>query len=263
MGFIKKSKETEWPYYRDGAFGPIRFNVQHACNHDGNDPITTKQVAVVIPTGATVQKINTTLPAPWEFPTFEPPYQEIGSASPDANGYDWAIQFVKPHAQTSLNKVYPIMGKTSTGENIPRALVWVGDHPDNNDADLLITNFFPEIPAESCIKEAQYFFPSAQFCTTQGQPNSVSGWLLGTTSQWTKDRLGESAVQWSLTVSVMRDLTKKPLPSNCGNGDIIGIYPSREDIDQYLRPVSMDKKGHKVQQKSINWWLKQRQHGDH
>lgn len=43
---------------------PFTNNVQHACNHEGTGPITTKQVAVVIPTGATVQKINTTLACP-------------------------------------------------------------------------------------------------------------------------------------------------------------------------------------------------------
>lgn len=189
-GLYKKSKELGWPYYDgevEGTFGPVRFNVQHACGHEG-ERVTTKQVAMVIPTGATVQKISTTLPNPWEFPAFEPTYEELGSASPDANGYDWAIWFTKPFAQASLNRVYPIdPGTSSTGDPIARAYVWVGDHPDDNDADLTITTWFPEIPAESCVKEVQYFFPAAQFCSTPGKPNSVSGWLLGTTSEWSKD----------------------------------------------------------------------------
>lgn len=258
-GLYEQSKEAEWPYYKDGAFGPVRFNVQHACGHTEGSVVSTKQVAVVIPTSTTVKRINTTLSGPWNFPNFEPAYQELGPASPDANGYDWAVQFVKPHAHAAFGKVYPIMGKTSTGEDIPRAMIWVGDHPDSNDADLLSTMFFPEIPAASCVKEVQYFFPSAQFCSTVGQPNSVSGWLLGTTGEWSKENLGESTVQWSLAVSMLRDLKTKPLPSNCGNGETIGIYPSREDIDQYLRPVSIDRKGHKIQQRSVDWWLKQRQ----
>ncbi len=263
-GLYKKSKEADWPYYQDGAFGPVRFNVQHACGHTEGAMVTTKQVAVVIPTSPTVRRIDTTLTNPWDFPNFEPTYQELGPASPDANGYDWAIQWLKPHSHASFNNVYPIMGKTSTGEDIPRALVWVGDHPDNNDADLLVTMSFPEIPAASCVKEVQFFFPSAQFCSTVGQTNSVSGWLLGTTSEWSKEMLGESLVQWSLAISMLRDLKTKPLPSNCGNGETIGIYPSREDIDQYLKPVSVDKKGRKVHQKNVDWWLKQRekQHDD-
>ncbi|HLP81924.1 MAG TPA: hypothetical protein VK141_08055 [Nitrosomonas sp.] len=74
--------------------------------------------------------------------------------------------------------------------------------------------------------------------------------------------LGESTVKWSLTISMLRDLKTKPLPSNCGTGETIGIYPSREDIDHYLKPVSMDRKGHGIQQKSVESWLKQRQKHD-
>ncbi len=253
-GLYEESKKSEWPYYQDGAFGPVRFNVQHACSHEEGAPVSTKQVTVVIPTGTTVKKVSTTLPGPWEFPNFEPAYQELGPASPDASGYDWAIKFVKPYTQASLNRVYPIVD--SSGSETPRALVWVGDHPNNNDADLMATMWFPEIPAESCVKEAQYFFPSAQFCSTHRQPNTVTGWLLGTTDQWAKENLGESQVQWSLTVSMLRDLKTKPLPSSCGGGEVIGIYPSREDIDKYLRPVFVDKKGQNVKQKGIDWWIK-------
>jgi hypothetical protein len=261
-GLYEKSKESDWPYYQDGAFGPVRFNVQHACSHEeGTGRVSTRQLTVVIPTGATVKRVDTKLPGPWEFPNFDPAYQELGPASPDANGYDWAISFVKPFAQAALNRVYPIMGKTSTGENIPRALVWVGDHPNDNDADIMATMFFPEIPAESCVKEVQYFFPAAQFCSTPRQPNTVTGWLLGTTENWTKERLGETQVQWAPTVSMLRDLNKKPLPSSCGSGETIGIYPSREDIDQFLRPISVDKKGHHFNQKNVDWWIKR--HDDH
>ncbi|MCG7756420.1 MAG: hypothetical protein LZF63_07150 [Nitrosomonas sp.] len=258
-GLYEESKKSEWPYYQDGAFGPVRFNIQHACSHAEGAPVSTKQVTIVIPTGTTVKKVNTTLPGPWEFPNFDPAYQELGPASPDANGYDWAIKFVKPYTQASLNRVYPIVD--SSGSETPRALVWVGDHPNSNDADLMATMWFPEIPAESCVKEAQYFFPSAQFCSTPRQPNTVTGWLLGITDQWVKENLGESQVQWALTVSMLRDLKTKPLPSSCGNGEVIGIYPSREDIDQYLRPVFVDKKGQNVKQKGIDWWIKR--HNDH
>lgn len=252
-GLYEKSKESEWPYYQDGAFGPVRFNIQHACSHNEGDPVSTKQLTIVLPAGATVKRVNTTLPGPWEFPPFEPAYQELGPASPDAKGYDWALQFVKPYAQASLNRVYPIMGPTG---DVPRALVWVGDHPNNNDADVMATMFFPEIPAESCVKEVQYFFPAAQFCSTRGKPNTVTGWLLGETDQWPKSLLGETQVQWAQTVSILRDLEKKPLPSSCGAGDVIGIYPSKEDIDQYLKPVSVKKNGD-VKQKSVDSWIKQ------
>lgn len=257
-GLYEQSKAADWPYYTDGAFGPVRFNVQHACSHEEGAPVSTRQLTIVLPTGSTVKRIDTKLPAPWEFPNFDPPYQELGNASPDANGYDWALQFVKPYTQASLNRVYPIQGTNSTGEAIPRALVWVGNHPNDNDADIMATMYFPEIPTDSCVKEAQYFFPAAQFCSTRGQSNTVTGWLLGTTNQWTKDLLGETNVQWAPTVSVLRDLEKKPLPSNCGSGEVIGIYPSREDVDQYLRPVSVDSKGGTVKQKSVDWWIKQR-----
>ena len=257
-GLYEESKKAEWPYYVDGAFGPVRFNVQHACSHNEGDPVSTRQVIMVLPTGTTVKKVNTKLPAPWEYPNFDPPYQEVENASPDATGFDWAMQFIKPHAHAAFNRVYPIQGKSATGETIPRALAWVGDHPNDNDADLTSTMFFPEIPESSCVKEVQYFFPTAQFCSTRGQPNTVTGWLLGVTNNWTKNRLGETHVQWAPTVSIMRDLEKKPLPSNCASGEILGIYPSREDIDQYLKPVSVNKKDGTVKQQSIEWWLKQR-----
>lgn len=259
-GLYEESKKSEWPYYQDGAFGPVRFNVQHGCSHDeGAGRVSTRQLTVVIPTGATVKRVNTMLPGPWEFPNFDPPYQELGPASPDASGYDWAVKFVKPHTQASLNRVYPITD--STGAEQPRALVWVGNHPNDNDADIMATMYFPEIPAESCIKEAQYFFPAAQFCTTPGKPNTVTGWLLGTTDHWSKENLGETQVQWAPTVSILRDLNTKPLPSNCGSGEIIGIYPSRKDIDKFLKPVSINKNGD-AKQRSVDSWLK-RQNENH
>ncbi len=86
------------------------------------------------------------------------------------------------------------MGKTSTGEDIPQAIIWVDGHADSNDADLISTMFFLEIPSASRVTEVQYFFPSARFCNTVEQPNSVSRWLLGTTNEWPKEMLDESLV---------------------------------------------------------------------
>lgn len=86
------------------------------------------------------------------------------------------------------------MGKTSTGKDISQAIIWVGDHADSNDSDLISTMFFSEIPAASRVKEVQYFFPFARLSNTVEQPNLVSGWLPGTTNEWPKEMLDESLV---------------------------------------------------------------------
>ncbi len=259
-GLYEKSKAKEFPYYKDGAFGPIRFNVQHACDPEPYfdfSNVTTKQVAIVIPTGKDVQLVDTVLKAAWEFPPFDPAYKELGPASPDADGNDWGIQFLKPQPNPALPKAYAILGETSKGETIPRAVVWVGDHPDTNDTDLVATIYFPEIPEKSCVQEVQYFFPSAQFCGNFTPVNAkpMEGWLLGTTAKWSKSMLGETEVQWAPIALVNRDLKAKPLPASCnGKGKKIGVYPSKADIDKYLRPVSVDKKGVATQQPP-NWWI--------
>jgi hypothetical protein len=253
-GLYEESKKLDWALYEDGAFGPVRFNVQHACGHAEFSTVTTKQVVIVMPNGKNTKLINTVLPGPWNFPPFDPAYKELGSASPDAKGHEWAINWLKPMTQASFPKAYPILGQTSGGGTVPRAVVWVGDHPDGNDADLAVTMEFPTIPKNSCVKEVQYFFPMAQFCGNTDPAHSIQAWMLGTTDQWSKSLLGESNVQWAPTLFMRRDLKKKPLPTNCGQGQSIGVYPSREDIDKYLRPVSVDTNGVPIQ-KSVQWWI--------
>lgn len=253
-GDYAQSRKQDWAIYQDGAFGPVRFNVQHACGHTAFSKVTTNQVVIVMPNGKNTQRIDTVLPKPWNFPPFDPGYKELGPVSPDQDNHEWAVNWLKPMTQASFNKAYPILGETSGGGTAPRAVVWVGDHPDGNDADLTVTMEFPTIPKKSCVKEVQYFFPMAQFCSNATGAEPVMAWMLGSTDQWPKERLGESEVQWAPALFMRRDLKKKPLPAKCGEGEVLSVYPSRSDIDQYLRPVSVDNQGVATQQ-SVQWWI--------
>ena len=54
-GLYEKRKESDWPYYQDGAFGPVRFNVQHACSHEeGTGRVSTRQFRVLTVSGVAV-----------------------------------------------------------------------------------------------------------------------------------------------------------------------------------------------------------------
>lgn len=253
-GDYAASKQLDWAVYQDGAFGPVRFNVQHACGHESFSDVVTKQVVIVIPNGTHAKRIDTVMPRPWTFPPFDPGYKELGPASPDRVGREWGVNWLKPMTQASFPKVYPLLGEISGGGIAPRAVVWVGDHPDTNDGDLSVTMEFPTIPKSSCVKEVQYYFPMAQFCSNTGAAPAAMAWMLGATAQWPKELLGESNVQWAPALFMRRDLKKKPLPPRCGEGESIAIYPSKADIDQYLRPVSIDANGKAVQE-SVQWWL--------
>jgi hypothetical protein len=136
-------------------------------------------------------------------------------------------------------------------------LIWTGRSPDRNRGDLKATVYFPDIPPESCVTEVQYFFPAAQFCANGKSKNEKAmGWLFGPTEQWPKELLGETEVQWAPAALQSRNLKKKPLPDKCGGkGQTIGVYPSKADIDKYLRPVYVDQADDATPQ-SVNWWIK-------
>lgn len=258
-GVYQKSKDEDFAYYEDGAFGPVRFKVDHACGHagDGWSNVRTKQVAIVVPTGPDTKLVDTrvTPPGCCSPPPFEPLYKELGNASPDAEGVDWGIGYLKPQPDPAFPNVYPIMGQTTSGDAIPRAVVWVGDHPDYNDTDLRATVYLSEIPAESCVKEVQYFFAAAYFCSNAPTPHeAMTAWILGPTRQWPQDRIGDTNVQWAPMLSMLRDLNKKPLPTRCGEGKTIGVYPSKAAIDRYMRPVSVDKNDVATPRR-LDWWL--------
>ncbi|MFO1419258.1 MAG: hypothetical protein U1E83_11420 [Methylotetracoccus sp.] len=96
------------PTYEDGAYGSISIEVGHACIH-GVVPwadVTTEQVIVGIPNGKNLKIVNTELFTNSGTP-FEPPYKELGPASPDASGDDWAIPWLKPNNSTSFKVAHP------------------------------------------------------------------------------------------------------------------------------------------------------------
>ncbi|MFO1417834.1 MAG: hypothetical protein U1E83_04125 [Methylotetracoccus sp.] len=260
-GLYEKSRDAEWPYYQDGAFGPIRFNAQHACDPNPYDPyepnVVTNQVVVVYPTGKNTQIIDTTVPKPWNFPPMDPGYKELGPASPDANGFDWAVQFVKPMPHAAYPTAYTFLTDANNGDKIPQAVAWVGKQHMYDDTDLTTTIYFADIPKKSCVTEVQYYFATAQFCSgiKPGNAMPVTGWLLGPTENWPKERLGETTVQWAPIAVVERDLKKKPLPQSCGGkGQTISVYPSKADIDKYLRPVEVDDNDI-AKQRTVQWWI--------
>lgn len=266
-GLYEKSRDAEWPYYQDGAFGPIRFNAQHACDpepYDAYEPnVVTNQVVVVFPTGKNTQIVDTTVPRPWSFPPMDPGYKELGPASPDADGRDWAVQWLKPVPAAAYPTAYTFLTDVTNGDRIPQAVAWVGKQHMFEDTDLQTTIYFADFSTKtlksSCVAEVQYYFAAAQFCSgiKPGNAKPVEGWLLGPTDTWTKERLGETFVQWAPIAVVERDLKKHPLPKNCGGkGHSISVYPSKADIEKYLRPVEVDENGI-AKQRTVQWWINQ------
>lgn len=249
--------------YQDGAWAHVYMSIGHACGHTGTlgpSPKTT-QVAVVIPgNNSEAQVIDyPLLDGNYSFPPLDPPYKVVGPASPDAQGYDWGISIGQSEAIPALARTYTFYGeKVPTYNKAPRAAVWVGEGiPSYNEAQVALWVQLPEIPKDSCVTDVQYFFAAAQFCAKSKVKGALpaQAWLLGATANWPIEYLGGAPDQWTPYLRMTRDVKTKPLPQGCnGTGQIISVYPSAEQIDAYLKPVTEDKNGN-ARQISVQEWI--------
>jgi len=240
------------------------MEVGHACLH-GVVPwadVTTYQVVVGIPNGKNLKIVDTDI---WNWDPFYPEYKELGPASPDAKGHDWAIPWVKPINSASFKTVHPFYDKITQvnlwGEALidqaPRSVAWAsGKIQQVNIDDVRMIVQLPEIPKESCVEKVNYVFPAVQYCGRSSEPNAmpIMGWLLGTTGKFHIKKIGETEAQWAPSLQMARNLEDKPLPRSCGAGKTITVYPDKADIDTYLMPVEVDKDG-TVTRKSLAWWF--------
>lgn len=92
----------------------------------------------------------------------------------------------------------------------------------------------------SCAKTVKIKMAVADICDALplGTEGSVNTWIpsaaqLGVSAYPIAD-LNFDGVGSAATLTIKRDLTKNPLPSSCGEGEDINIWPSVEDIEKYL-----------------------------
>ncbi|MDD5036297.1 MAG: hypothetical protein PHE55_16235 [Methylococcaceae bacterium] len=249
--------------YQDGAWAHIYMSMGHACGETkvmSTSPRTT-QVAIVIPgNNSSAQEIDyPLLDGNYSFPKLDPAYKVLGPASPDVQGNDWGISVAQSEGIAALSRTYTFYAeKVPVYEKAPRAAVWVGDGvPSYNEAQIVFWAQLPEIPATSCVTDVQYFFAAAQFCPKSKIPGAlpVQAWLLGATNNWPVEHLGGAPDQWAPYLRMRRDIKAKPLPDSCGGkGQIVSVYPSKEEIDTYLKPVSESKNGN-AHQISVQEWI--------
>jgi hypothetical protein len=182
----------------------------------------------------------------------------VGPASPDANGHDWGISTAQPEGIASLSKTFMFFAEANpVYEKAARALTWVGEGvPSHSVGQPLFWVQLPEIPAQSCVTDVQYFFPAAQFCPASTVPGALpaQAWLLEGTQSWTAEYLGDEEIQWAPYLRMRRDQSVKPLPGRChGKGKVISVYPAKWNVEKYLKPVRLTGKFNAQQIPLSNW----------
>lgn len=262
-------------FYQEFSTSSIYINISHACAHtpskypDQEDnyltDIVSSQVVVVPPVGPNAVIVEN-LKSPYDFLKLSQ-YKELGPAG------KWALihenySETKPFANPALPHLYTFYAEDQPAYFTPAsAMVWTGEGvPDKTVADISFEMTTPPIPATSCVQEVDYFFAAAQFCpkTTGKSPYNkdnifAMAWLLSTTNEWTEELLGGAPDQWSPYIRIMRDLKANPLPKKCGGvGTVVSVYPGKEDIDQYLRPVVVNKQG-EARQIPVQQWIRKNQ----
>ena len=202
--------------YKEGSSAFVDINISHDCSNGEGKHFPTTGVALLLPNGESVPDGFTA--------------DHSGQAY-DAN----AVMNVKQRANRNFVKNIVVKGEVSPFYNHgvkttdARALKWFRGKIDNDHYDNLEFKVkFPKIDPDSCAAKIRMYFPSMQYCKNDHK----IGWIRTADSKF---GLGDEKTRITETYAAYLDVIRTSnLPESCGEGYVLEIMPSVEDINQYL-----------------------------
>ena len=198
--------------YKEGTSAFIDVNISHDCSNSEGKHFSTTGVTVLMPNSNSV--LNT-----------------YSSNEISAN----AIMSIKQRINKSFKKnivvkgaVQPFYSHGIKTEDA-RVLKWLGGKIDNDHYENLeFKASFPKIDPASCIAKIRMYFPSMQYC----KKGYKVGWLRTANSKF---GMGDAKTRITDTYAAYADVVRtSELPESCGNGEVIEVMPSIDDINKYL-----------------------------
>lgn len=208
--------------YKDGSRAFLNVNVAHDCKNADGEHFPTTGVSLLLPNGQNIP----------------------GTYTNDRSGNIYganAVMGVKQRVSGIFEKTKVVKGSVdafySHGVKTEdaRVLKWMHGKIDNDHYENLeFKTGFPKIDPASCVAKIKIHFPSVQYCKEGyktawvGTANSIYG---------TGDEKTRVTDTYSAYVKIVRT---SELPASCGDGEIIDVTPSVEEINMYLGMEDME-----------------------
>jgi len=210
--------------YKEGGSAFLDVNISHDCTNAEGKHFPTTGVALLLPNGQSVP----------------------GTYTADHSGNMYganAVMGVKQRASAIFKKTRVVKGQVdafySHGEKTEdaRALKWMNGKVDNDHYDNLeFKAGFPKIDPESCVAKIKMYFPAVQYCKNEHK----IAWIKTADSIYgmgdAKTRVTDT---YAAYVSVART---SALPESCGEGEVVDVMPTVEEINMYLGEMPKHKK---------------------
>lgn len=205
--------------YKEGSGAFLDVNISHDCtNEDGSKHFATTGVEVLLPNGASVPDT----------------YTANGNTANAVMGVKQRVNHTFEHNIVVRGEVDPFYSHGVKTDDA-RVLKWLRGKVDNDHYDNLEMKVtFPKIDPESCVAKLQVFFPSLQYCKS----GYKMAWIGTADSKFGGDPeadvfVGKTKVysRYSAYATVVRT---SELPAECGDGEVVKVMPSVEEIDMFL-----------------------------
>ena len=205
--------------YKEGSSAFVDINISHDCSNEEGKHFATTGVAVLLPNGMGIQDTYTS---------------DFSGEKYDAN----AVMGVKQRVNNTFQKNIVVKGDVQPFYNHGikttdvRALKWFKGKVDNDYYENLEFKVkFPKIDPDSCVAKIKMYFPSMQYCKNDYK----IGWINTADSKY---GLGDEKTRITDTYAAYLNVVRtSDLPESCGEGYLIEIQPSVEDINYYLDKV--------------------------
>ena len=212
--------------YKEGSSAFLDVNISHDCTNAEGQHFPTVGVTLLLPNGASVP--NT--------------YSEITEDGTVhmANAVMGIKQRVNPTFAENIVVKGDVEPFYNHGVNTTdaRALKWLKGSVDNDHYDNLeFKANFPKIDPESCVSKIKIYFPSMQYC----KAGYKAAWInTGDSKYGMGDDKTHVYHDYAASIDVVRT---SELPTACnGNGDVVEVMPTVEEINMYLDDEHQDDK---------------------
>lgn len=241
--------------YLEGTSAEIKLNLSHSCSADLPTVVTT----MAVPNSPSIEIYDLGYDKKTKTVTGNPNISKKSTKynstadffyTTDGKGTNYAgnaLMGIKPSVDNNWQEILPKKGDVPNfynhGPNTRDVLGihWQGGNiPNDFYYDLKFRGSFPQFKPDSCVSKVRVYLPAIQYCgTDMNNLTKQDNWLPKPSPL---AGITQVTTGYAPYFDIDRNLKKNPLPENCGSdleheqehGDIVGLYPSDQDISDFL-----------------------------